>query len=100
MINEIEKKLNDEKIKEKTMRNSIKPCPFCGAKLNDFHTILTVTPVHSDDYLIAKLEHKQIIGSDSYYAVCCIICGSSGKSGYTKEEAIKNWNRRTNCLEI
>lgn len=72
----------------------LKPCPFCGTELKEFPKVMIVRPVHSDEYLIAKIQKKMIIGSDSYYAVHCIQCGVVGKRGATKEEAIEAWNRR------
>lgn len=78
---------------------TVKPCPFCGTDLQDFPIIMIVTPVHSDEYLIAKLERKHIIGSDADYAVHCIQCGAVGERGHTREEAIRYWNRRANSSD-
>lgn len=72
----------------------LKPCPFCGSNLNDFPQVMTVPPVRTEEYLIAKLEHKKIIGSDAGYNVSCIKCGALGARGMSREEAINNWNRR------
>lgn len=78
----------------------VKPCPFCGTDLSNFPIIMTVQRVHSDEYLIAKLERKHIIGSDADYAVHCIQCGAVGQRGRTRELAIRYWNRRANDLEL
>ena len=62
--------------------------------LNDFPQVMTVPPVRTEEYLMAELEHKKIIGSDAGYNVFCIKCGASGARGMTREEAIKKWNER------
>lgn len=67
----------------------LKPCPFCGSALNEFPQFMTVKPVRSEEYLLAKLKAKQIIGSDAGYNVFCVQCGCLGARGMTKEEAIK-----------
>lgn len=72
----------------------LKPCPFCGTNLSVFPQVMTVRPVRSEEYLLAKLEHKLIIGSDAGYNVFCVKCGVLGARGMTKEEAIEKWNRR------
>lgn len=72
----------------------LKPCPFCGRDLSKFPEVMTVLPVHSEEYLIAEMQHKKIIGSDKGYAVNCIKCGAVGARGVTKEEAVKKWNER------
>lgn len=72
----------------------LKFCPFCGTELNEFPKVMTVRPVRTDEYLLAKLEHKLIIGSDAGYNVVCPKCGATGARGMTKEEAIKKWNMR------
>lgn len=78
----------------------LKPCPFCGMDLStsNFPQVMTVRPVRSEEYLIAKMEHKKIIGSDAGYAVTCIQCGSTGRRGMSKTEAIKYWNQRTDKI--
>lgn len=72
----------------------LKPCPFCGTDLSEYPEVMTVKPVRSDEYLLAKLEHKKIIGSDAGYNVFCVKCGCLGARGRSKEESIVKWNRR------
>lgn len=72
----------------------LKPCPFCGRDLSKFPEVMTVLPVHSEEYLISEMQHEKIIGSDKGYAVNCIKCGAVGARGMTKEEAVKKWNTR------
>lgn len=43
----------------------LKPCPFCGTDLSVFPEVMTVQPVRTEEYLLAKLKKKQIIGSDA-----------------------------------
>lgn len=76
--------------------DELKPCPFCGTDLSSkfFPQVMTVRPVHSEEYLIAKLNKGHFLGSDNYYSVQCIQCGASGARGLTKEHAIEAWNRR------
>lgn len=74
----------------------LKPCPFCGCDLSKFPQVMTVKPVRTEEYLIAKLENKKIIGSDAGYNVFCVQCGCLGARGMSKEEAIESWNRRSN----
>ena len=72
----------------------LKPCPFCGTDLSVFPEVMTVQPVRTEEYLLAKRKKKQIIGSDAGYNVFCVKCGCLGARGMTKEEAIEKWNRR------
>lgn len=72
----------------------MKDCPFCGTDLNEFPEVMTVKPVRTEEYLLAKLEHKQIIGSDAGYEVVCVQCGAIGPRGMSKDEAKANWDRR------
>lgn len=62
--------------------------------LDEFPKVMTVKPVRTDEYLLAKLEHKKIIGSDAGYNVFCVQCGCLGARGVTKEEAAIKWNSR------
>ena len=39
----------------------LKPCPFCGTNLSEFPKAMTVKPVRTDEYLLAKLEHKTAV---------------------------------------
>lgn len=80
--------------KEKT-KKSIKPCPFCGEELSEFPDVMIVKPVHSEEYLKAKLEHGRFLGSDKYFAVHCVNCGAIGQRELDKETAIKLWNARS-----
>jgi hypothetical protein len=72
----------------------VKDCPFCGTQLSDFPIIMTVLPVYTDEYLLAKLNKGHFLGSDNYFAVKCIQCGATGARGLDRVEAIKNWNKR------
>lgn len=72
----------------------LKPCPFCGEELSEFPVVMTVQPVRTEEYLIAKMEHEKIIGSDAGYNVFCVQCGALGARGMSKIEAIEKWNRR------
>lgn len=74
---------------------NIKPCPFCGEKLSKFPEVMIVRPVHSEEYLKAKLERGHFLGSDNYFAVHCIHCGAVGIRAHTKERAKKLWNARS-----
>ena len=76
----------------------LKPCPFCGTELTTqyFPQVMTVRPVHSEEYFIAKLNKGHFLGSDNYYNVVCIKCGATGARGVTKKVAIEAWNRRAN----
>lgn len=76
------------------MSKELKPCPFCGTNLSEFPEVMTIPPVRSEEYLLAKLKHKKIIGSDVGYAVKCCKCGATGKRGISRDEASKNWNMR------
>lgn len=72
----------------------LKPCPFCGTNLDEFPEVMTVMPVRIEEYLLAKLKHEKIIGSDAGYNVFCVKCGCLGARGMTKEEAAIKWNSR------
>lgn len=74
--------------------DKLMPCPFCGTNLAEFPQVMTVQPVRSEEYLLAKLKNKQIIGSDAGYNVFCVKCGCLGARGMTKQEAIDKWNSR------
>lgn len=73
---------------------NLEPCPFCGEDLNQFPTVMTVKPVRTEEYLIAKMQAERIIGSDAGYNVFCVRCGALGARGMCKEEASQKWNRR------
>lgn len=77
--------------------NELLPCPFCGLDLSskNIPQVMTVRPVHSEEYLIAKLNKGHFLGSDNYYNVQCLQCGATGQRGVTPQAAIKNWNKRT-----
>lgn len=72
----------------------IKPCRFCGTNLEKFPKVMTVQPVRTNEYLLAKLKHKKIIGSDAGYNVFCVQCGCLGARGMSQEEAVIKWNQR------
>ncbi|MDE6780953.1 MAG: Lar family restriction alleviation protein [Ruminococcus sp.] len=70
-------------------------CPFCGCKLSEYFLFTTVQPVHSEKYLIAKLEHGRFLGNDNGYAVKCPYCGAKGGTDTIPEFACEKWNRRS-----
>lgn len=70
------------------------PCPFCGTELKEFPKVMIVVPVHSEEYLIAKLNKGHFLGSDNWYHVHCIHCGATGARGVDRVEALARWNER------
>lgn len=81
--------------KKEKIDENIKPCPFCGEKLSEYPEVMIVRPVHSEEYLKAKLERGHFLGSDNYFAVHCIHCGAIGRREVTKDFAIQLWNARS-----
>ena len=77
-----------------TNNQKLKPCPFCGCDMTEFPEFMAIPPVHTEEYLLAKFEHKKIIGSDAGYAVECCKCGAVGRRGMSRKEAAENWNMR------
>lgn len=77
----------------------ISDCPFCGCKLSDFPMICILKPIHSEEYLIAKLNKGHFLGGDNGYAVHCIHCGAIGGSDTDPRTAIKKWNSRVTEIE-
>lgn len=78
----------------------IKDCPFCGCKLSDFPIIMILQTEHSEEYLLAKLNKGQFLGSENGYLVRCIHCGASGGRDTNPEQAVKKWNRRSENVEV
>lgn len=74
---------------------TISNCPFCGFKLSEMPMVCVLRPVHSEEYLIAKLNKGHFLGSDNSYAVNCVGCGATGGWDTEPRNAIKKWNRRT-----
>lgn len=70
------------------------PCPFCGAELKEFPKVMIVIPVHSEEYLLAKLNNGNFLGTDNWFHVRCIKCGSTGARGVDRLEALTRWNER------
>lgn len=70
------------------------PCPFCGTELKEYPMVMIVTPVHSEEYLLAKLNKQRFLGTDNWFHVHCIICGSTGARGLDRVEALTRWNER------
>lgn len=70
------------------------PCPFCGTELKDFPKVMIVVPVHSEEYLLAKLNNGHFLGTDNYFDVKCIRCGAKGPRGLDRVEALTRWNER------
>lgn len=72
----------------------ISDCPFCGYKLSQFPMFCVLKPIHSEEYLMAKLNKGHFLGGDNGYAVNCVGCGARGGSDTSPRVAIKKWNRR------
>lgn len=70
------------------------PCPFCGTELKEFPKVMIVQPVHSEEYLIAKLKKEHFLGTDNWFNVQCIKCGATGARGLDRIEALTRWNER------
>lgn len=70
------------------------PCPFCGTELKDFPKVMIVVPVHSEEYLLAKLNNGHFLGTDNWFHVHCIRCGATGARGLDRIEALTRWNER------
>lgn len=60
------------------MAEELKPCPFCGCKA---------------EISQSRLEIK---GLGYVYHVECRLCSAKSGGFLDKQQAIKNWNRRTN----
>lgn len=90
---EVKKMTIADRLETKGIRLS--DCPFCGCKLSDFPLFMTVKPVHSEEYLMAKLERGHFLGGDNGYAVNCPYCGAAGGRDNIPEVACENWNRRS-----
>ena len=80
--------------KDEETAKGLDPCPFCGEDLSKFPFFTVIQPVHSEAYLLAQLFKKRFLGSDNGYAVICIVCGSQGARGITRQEAAEKWNKR------
>ena len=74
-----------ERLESKNIRHS--DCPFCGSRMSDFPLFDTLKPVHSEEYLMAKLEHGRFLGSDNGYAVNCPDCGATSGRDTSPEYA-------------
>lgn len=70
------------------------PCPFCGCELKDYPKVMTVPPVHSEKYLLAKLNNGRFLGTDNWFHVACPKCGASGSRGIDRVRAITQCNER------
>lgn len=70
------------------------PCPFCGAELKELPMVMIVVPVHSEEYLLAKLNKEHFLGTDNWFHVHCIQCGATGARGVDRVEALTRWNER------
>lgn len=77
------------------MPEELKPCPFCGCDLKKFPPEMIIMRSTSDAYVEWEIAHGLILGDSNQLLVMCERCGAKGQGGVTKEEAIKNWNRRT-----
>ena len=70
------------------------PCPFCGTELKEFPKVMIVSPVHSEEYLLAKLNKGHFLGTDNWFNVVCIKCGATGARGLDRVQALTRWNER------
>ena len=70
------------------------PCPFCGADLSQFPLFSLLRPVHSEEYLLVKLNKGHFLGGDNGYEVRCIKCGASSGRDTSPRVAIDKWNTR------
>lgn len=62
----------------------IKKCPFCG----------------NEPLLITSYVMNESFEEEPTYFCRCKSCGASLKHETTKEEAIRNWNRRNTIFKI
>lgn len=79
------------------LRNSkvkLKPCPFCGEDVNNYPLLITIQPLHSDEYLLAKLNKGHFLGHANGYTVTCPHCGARGSSDTCVIFAVNKWNNR------
>ena len=70
------------------------PCPFCGTELKRFPKVMIVLPVHSEEYLISKLNKGEFLGTNNWFNVKCITCGATGARGLDRVQALTRWNER------
>ncbi len=69
------------------MENKLKPCPFCG---NGNITIVVDNAYHS----FGIADKDEVVNFKVICSVTSCGCGASTGWKYSKEEAIKDWNRR------
>ena len=72
---------------DKTTNKELKHCPFCQ------YDLMEELPKPGGKLRYYMVIEQRRINQDSR-AVVCPCCGAAGPSGWTEEEAIKNWNRR------
>lgn len=72
----------------------LKPCPFCGENVNSFPLVMTIQPVHSDEYLLAKLNKGHFLSGENGYLIKCPRCGAQGSSDTNVILAVNKWNNR------
>lgn len=72
----------------------LKPCPFCGANINEYPLTMTIKPVHSEEYLLEKLKKGHFLGSSNHYVVKCPVCGAQGSSDTSVVFAVNKWNNQ------
>lgn len=65
--------MKSKKVSDNTM-TELKPCPFCGGEASIY------------------------VAYDDGYYVCCDECGCGLPVYNTEEDAIREWNRRTKCV--
>ena len=61
------------------MEEELKDCPFCGNQVKNYPVVMVI--------------QKRRILPDSH-VVECTQCGATGGTGWSRAEAIRNWNRR------
>jgi len=61
--------------------SELKDCPFCFSPLKEFPIVMTGRKILPNSHTIE-----------------CIRCGATGGTGWSKEETIEKWNRRTAAL--
>ncbi len=70
----------------------LRPCPFCGSKMEGYLLYECFRPCHSDEYLIEKLKHGHFLGGENGYEVFCPNCGGRGPSDTCATYALDKWN--------
>lgn len=72
----------------------LKPCPFCGEDVNDYPLVMTLRPLYSEEYLLAKLNKGHFLGGENGWAVMCPRCCGQGSRDTDVILAVNKWNQR------